>query len=177
MRDPTTYIVESYIIIALGNGLTWVLVGGGIKLDALTISDALITSFARAIVWGLWRITSGIFWWSLSRSSVSYRHIEEGCGPWGWLLFSIELLGTFKVVQRAFNLVSCIAWLHVLVPFVVGYGVFLFLLVKVEAPELCRERNISKGHIFADYNFVAAGELRGVFYGVSGRMLVPSEPL
>jgi len=164
LRDPSTYAMESYVVISLGNGLTWILVGGTIKLNPLTLRETFITSFGRFLICGIWRIGNSVYWWTLR--SATYKHIEAGCGPWAWLFVPLKLEGWYNDLQKALNVLSWVFLAYSLVPYIAGSLLLLHLLSKMDIGDLTERRKLSKTDIAFDYMFVEVGQLRGIVFGV-----------
>ena len=164
LRDSSTYAMESYVVISLGNGLTWILVGGTIRLNPLTLRETFITSFGRFLICAIWRVANSVYWWTLRRST--YKYVEAGCGPWAWLFVPLRLEGWYNDLQKALNVLSWVFLAYSLVPYIAGSLLLLHLLSKMDIGHLTEQRKLSKTDIAFDYMFVEVGQLRGIVFGV-----------
>lgn len=116
LRDPNTEMLDLYVVIVLGNGLTVLMCDPGLQIDPgikkfiawpkntrllstcnwnntqpqgfFILFETLLMKFCKILVLALWRACTTVFWWkTLSSSAVP----QPGCENYGYLFVRATL--------------------------------------------------------------------------------------
>lgn len=163
--SPDYYSVEGYIIISLGNGITLIMLGGTLRLYPSNLKDSGLSSFARFILWGVWKMYSAVFWWaSLDRATVRPCEVTAV----GWFFGNVSLIGWFKTFHKFLNVIEWSIWLFMgIFPYPFGIVLLVYFLYKLDTAKWHPEsgKSASRTLIFIDYMFVPIGELHDIVFG------------
>jgi len=163
LYNPDTHSSEVYIIISLGNAVTTVMLNKIVKFNPLTSNESYLLSLGRVLLWGVWRASTSVYWFTLLHS---YAQGSDECGTWGWVFFRVDLYGPFRALNKAINVLEWIIVGFLLLGYVIGIIIFCYSLSRIKWDKE-RPVKVSKFIIAFDYLFVSVGELRQIMYGVS----------
>ncbi|KAF8426539.1 hypothetical protein EV426DRAFT_436754 [Tirmania nivea] len=181
LYNPASHSSEVYIIISLGNAVTAVMLSKMAKFNPLTSSESYLLALGRVVLWGVWRASTSVYWWTLIHDN--YVEGSDSCGTWGWIFYKVDLNGPFRTFNQATNVLEWIILGSFLLSYLIGAIIFLFHLWRIEWPagkdirkadgggrtkskEEMRRVPASKFTIACDYAFVSIGKLRQTLYGV-----------
>ena len=161
---PSTHSCEIYIIISLGNAVTSVMLSKIAKFNPLTSTESYLISLGRLLLWGVWRASTSLYWFTLLYDS--YVRESTQCGTWGWIFFKVDLYGRFQDYNQVMNLVEWATIGFLLSGYLIGIIIFCYSLWRITWDK-ARPVQVPKSLIAFDYLFVSIGELRQIMYGVS----------
>jgi len=161
LYDPNTNSSEVYIIISLGNAVTAVMLSKIAKFNPLKSNESYLLSYGRLLLWGVWRASTSVYWWTLIHEN--YVDGSATCGTWGWIFFKVDLHGPFRTLNEAINVLEWIALGYFLLAYLIGTILFCYCLSRMKIAVFVP----SKFVIAFDYLFVSIGTLRQIMYGVS----------
>ena len=164
LYNPETHSSEVYIIISLGNAVTTVLLSKIVKFNPLTSTESYLLCLGRLLLWGVWRASTSVYWFTLIHDS--YVQGSNECGTWGWIFFKVDLYGSFRTFNKVINVLEWVTLGFLLLGYLIGVIIFCHSLLRMEW-DVKNRVPVSKFLIAFDYLFVSIGELRRIMYGVS----------
>lgn len=120
-------VVQQYIIIALGNGISLTLLNGTLRLYPEELAEGSLAALSRFVIWGLWKVYTADFWW---RTVGTMPPSPDGCPAFGRFFEAVELTGWFRTLHKVFNLVEWLAWGIRVSPYPFGVILLTVLLVR-----------------------------------------------
>ncbi|KAF8445109.1 hypothetical protein BGX38DRAFT_1197032 [Terfezia claveryi] len=165
LYDSNTRSSEVYIIIILGNAVMTIMLSKMIKFNPLKSTESYLLFLGRLLLWGIWRASTSVYWFTLLHS---YVRGSESCGTWGWIFFKVDLYGSFRTFHQVINVVGWVTLGCFLLAYSVGAIIFCYCLCRINLElQKGRHAQVSKFSIFWDYLFVSIGQLRQTMYGVN----------
>jgi len=157
LSDPNTQSSELYIIVSLGNAVTTVLLSKLFKIDPLKSTESCLLYIGRFVLWGVWRATTSMYWFSIL---YSYVQGSDGCGTWGWIFFKVDLNGSFRTYNQIITMAEWVILSLLLLAFIIGAIIFCVSLCIIN-PDLGEgHAQVGRFGIAWDYLFAEIGQVR-----------------
>ncbi|KAF2191757.1 hypothetical protein K469DRAFT_731947 [Zopfia rhizophila CBS 207.26] len=147
-------LTEAYIIISLGNGITFTILTGTLRLNPEGLRESNLTAMCRFLAWGIWKTTNLRFWWLALDESASCI-----CPEVGWLFARVLLNGWFRTFHKVVSTAECVAWLVLFLPYAIG------VLLVVRCVLGFHDIPKPKTQILLDLPFISVGEMHGIIFG------------
>lgn len=144
-------LIEAYIIISLGNGITFTILTGTLRLNPEGLKESNLTATCRFLTWGIWKTTSLRFWWLALDESAGCI-----CPDVGWIFSRVLLNGWFKTFHKVVSTTECVVWLILFLPYAIG-----ILLAASYVLRLSKR----KTQILLSLLSIPVGEMHGIIFG------------